>query len=57
MVIFHAAVYALFDMRFQNTFVAIFATYVADLLVRGVRHHLAVRNIARKTLLDPRFLL
>mgnify|MGYP003685186859 CR=1 FL=1 len=57
LVIFHAAVYALFDMRFRNTFVAIFATYVADLLVRGFRHHMAVRNIARKTLLDPRFLL
>jgi len=57
LVVFHVVVYALFDMRFANTFVAIFATYTADLLVRFFRHQLAVRNIARKTLLDTRFLL
>lgn len=56
-VLFHVIVFGFFDMRFANTFVAIFATYVADLIVRFARHHLAVRNIARKTLLDPRFLL
>ena len=49
--------YAVFDMAFVNTFVAIFFTYALDLLVRLLRAELAVRNIARKTFIDSRFLL
>ena len=49
--------YALLDMATQNTFIAVFATFVMDRLVRAVRAELATRNIAAKTLLDDRFLL
>ena len=49
--------YGVFDMVYANTFVAIFVTYAVDLAVRVLRAELAVRNIARKTFIDSRFLL
>jgi len=57
LVLLNVLTYALFDMAYTNTFVAIFFTYAFDLLIRVVRAELAVRNIARKTFIDPRFLL
>ena len=50
-------IFGLVDMIYVNTFIAAFVTYMVDLLIRFVRHQLAVRNVARKTLIDERFLL
>lgn len=49
--------YSLFDVHFENSFAAAFATYVLELVVRFARHYLAVKNISHKTLVDERFLL
>lgn len=57
LVLFNVITYGVFDMAYTNTFVAIFFTYSFDVLVRVIRAELAVGNIARKTFIDPRFLL
>ncbi len=57
MVLLNLMTYSLFDLLYVNTFVAIFATYAIDVVVRMLRSEIAVRNIASKTLLDDRFLL
>jgi len=56
-VLLHALTYGVFDMLFVNSFIAIFATYVVDIAITFLRHHLGLRNIAQKTLLDKRFLM
>ena len=53
----NALTYALFDTFFENSYIAVFATYVLELLVRFARRELARLNIAKKTLMDDRFLL
>ena len=50
-------IFGLVDIIYVNTFIAAFVTYMVDLLIRFVRHQLAVRNVARKSLIDERFLL
>ena len=57
LVVLSVLTYGTFDMVFQDTFVAIFATYLVDLAVRFARRELAKRNIAAKTLIDDRLLL
>lgn len=57
LVVLHALTYGLVDLVYTNTFTAVFVTYIVDQALRITRHQLALRNIARKTLLDPRFLL
>jgi hypothetical protein len=57
MVILQICTYLMFDLVSTNTYVAVFATYAMDVIVRTLRTELATRNIASKTLLDDRFLL
>ena len=42
---------------FVDTFIALFATYLVDLVVRFIRREVAKKNIANKTLMDDRLLL
>ena len=57
LVLLHVLTYGMFDMVFMDTFVALFATYIVDLIVRFVRREVAKKNIASKTLMDDRLLL
>ena len=49
--------YGMFDMLFVDTFIALFATYAVDLIVRFLRREIAKKNISAKTLMDDRLLL
>ena len=40
-----------------DTFVALFATYIVDLIARFLRRKLAKKHIAARTLMDDRLLL
>ena len=57
LVVLSVLTYGTFDMIFEDTFIAIFATYLVDLVVRFARRDLAKKNIAAKTLIDDRLLL
>jgi len=57
LVMLHVLTYRMFDMLFVDTFVALFATYIVDLIARFLRRELAKKNIAAKTLMDDRLLL
>ena len=57
LVVLSVLTYGTFDMVFEDTFIAIFATYLVDLAVHFARRDLAKKNIAAKTLIDDRLLL
>ena len=57
LVVLSVLTYGTFDMIYEDTFIAIFATYLVDLAVRFARRDLAKKNIAAKTLIDDRLLL
>eukprot|EP00474_Spongospora_subterranea_P003737 CRZ04195.1 hypothetical protein [Spongospora subterranea] len=56
-VTFLAALYAVCDITFSNTFVSIMVVYAANQTLSYVRHHWGQINISKKTLVDERFLI
>jgi Meckelin (Transmembrane protein 67) len=49
--------YAVFDQMFENTAASILLTYLMDTGLCALRGHFGRANIARKALVDPRFLM
>ena len=49
--------YACVDFLFNNTFASIVSTYIVDRILVAARHHWGKLNMARKTLIDERFLI
>ena len=57
LLIFLILFYACVDLLFGNTFASIISTYIVDRMIKGIRYHWGKLNVARKTLIDDRFLL
>ena len=57
LLLFDISIYLMWDLIFENTFVAIFMTYISDKLIAWIRASWGEKNISQKTLIDDRFLV
>jgi hypothetical protein len=57
LLLFDLLVYTIFDQTIKDTLWSILLTYVVDKVLLGLRRKWSSENIAKKTLVDDRFLL
>ena len=53
----HMTIFGLLDIVLDSPIKAGLVVYILDIVIRVSRQHFGQKNVARKTLLDPRFLL